>query len=78
MESIGQMIINDENPDSIRDAIITNLYAKAAERVEDAKPYVAASIFNDEYEDDEDEYEDDDSEEDEEDEEDEYEDSDED
>lgn len=57
METIGQMIANDESPDAIRDAIISSLYSKAAERVEAAKPYVAASIFEDDVnEDDEDEY----------------------
>ncbi len=56
--------MSDENPDSIRDAIIANLYAKAAERVEDAKPYVAASIFGDDVDDEEeDEYDDEEEEE---------------
>ena len=70
MESIGQMIMNDESPDAIRDAIINALYTKAAEKVEDAKPYVAANIFDEDeededYEDEEDEdYEDDDEDED--------------
>lgn len=45
MDSIGQMIVNDESPDVIRDAIINALYTKAAERVEYAKPHVAANIF---------------------------------
>jgi len=44
------MIINDESPDAIRDEIISSLYAKAAERVEAAKPYVISNIFDDEYE----------------------------
>jgi len=65
MESIGQMIMNDESPDAIRDAIISSLYTKAAERVEFAKPYVAANIFGDEVEEDDDEdYEDEDGEDD--------------
>jgi len=69
MESIGQMIMNDESPDAIRDAIISSLYTKAAERVEFAKPYVAANIFGDEVEEDDDEdYEDEDGEDDEDDE----------
>ena len=50
MPSIGHMIINDESPDAIRDEIISSLYAKAAERVEAAKPYVISNIFDDEYE----------------------------
>lgn len=67
MSNIGAMIVNDESPDAIRDAIMTSLYTKAAERVEAAKPYVVANMFDDgdyddedeDYEDDEDEYEDD-------------------
>jgi hypothetical protein len=57
MENIGQMIVNNESPDAIRDAIITSLYSKAAERVEAAKPYVVSNVFGDDV-DDEDEYED--------------------
>ena len=53
--------MNDRSPDVIRDAIINALYTKAAEKVEDVKPYVAANIF-DEDEEDED-YEDDDDDE---------------
>ena len=64
MPSIGHMIINNESPDSIRDEIISSLYAKAAERVEAAKPYVVANIFDDEVEDGED-YEDEEYDEDE-------------
>lgn len=53
MDSIGHMIVNDESPDVIRDAIINALYTKAAGRVEYAKPHVAANIFgDDDYEDD--------------------------
>jgi len=59
MANIGQMIIGDESPDAIRDAIITSLFTKAAERVEAAKPYVVANVFEDDYEED-DEDEDDD------------------
>lgn len=48
MPNIGQMFVNDESPDQIRDAIISSLYSKAAERVEAAKPYVMANVFGDE------------------------------
>jgi hypothetical protein len=65
MESIGHMIMNDESPDAIRDAIINSLYTKAAERVEYAKPYVAANIFGDEVDEDEDYEEEDDDDDDE-------------
>ena len=54
------MIMNDESPDAIRDAIISSLYSKAAERVEYAKPYVAANIFGDEVEENDEDYEDED------------------
>lgn len=61
MPSIGHMIMNNESPDAIRDEIISSLYAKAAERVEAAKPYVVANVFDDETEEDEDDdYEDED------------------
>lgn len=61
MPNIGQMFVNDESPDQIRDAIISSLYSKAAERVEAAKPYVMANVFGDENEDEDyDEYEDED------------------
>ena len=77
MDNIGQMIINDESPDAIRDAIINSLYAKAAERVEAAKPYVVSNVFGDEYEEDEDYDDEEDAEDDEEEYEEEYEDDDE-
>lgn len=64
MPSIGQMIVNNESPDEIRDAIISSLYSKAAERVEAAKPYVVSNVFGDEYEDEEEYEEDEDYEED--------------
>lgn len=67
MESIGQMIMNDESPDVIRDAIINSLYTKAAERVEYAKPYVAANIFGDEVEDEDEDYDEEDEDDDDED-----------
>lgn len=65
MANIGQMIVNDESPDAIRDAIINSLYAKAAERVDAAKPYVVSNIFDEDYDEDEDEeeYEEDENEE---------------
>ena len=39
------MIVADESPSQISDTIKDILYAKAAERVEYAKPIVAASLF---------------------------------
>ena len=67
MPTIGQMIANDESPDEIRDAIISSLYSKAAERVEAAKPYVVSNIFDDDVDEEEyveeDEYDEDEDEE---------------
>lgn len=39
------LMIADESPSEISDAIKTALYAKAAERIEYAKPYVADVMF---------------------------------
>lgn len=39
------LMIADESPSEISDAIKTALYAKAAERIEYAKPYVADTMF---------------------------------
>jgi hypothetical protein len=58
MANIGKMIIDDESPDAIRDAIMASLYSKAAERVEAVKPYVASSIFEEDPEDEDDDYDD--------------------
>jgi len=39
------LIIADESPSEVSDAIKSVLFAKAAERIEYAKPYVADSMF---------------------------------
>lgn len=39
------LMIADESPSEISDAIKSALFAKAAERIEFAKPYVANSMF---------------------------------
>ena len=39
------LMIADESPSEISDAIKNVLYAKAAERIEYAKPYVADAMF---------------------------------
>lgn len=48
MDSVVDMILSDENPSEISDKIKEILYTKAAERVEAMKPYVAASVFGSE------------------------------
>lgn len=49
MDPIVNMIINDDNASDITDRIKSALYSKAAENIEALKPYVAASVFDDEY-----------------------------
>jgi hypothetical protein len=79
MDDLIDMIISDESPSQVSERIKDILFAKSAERVDAARPYVAASLFgedaNESYEDededddydDNDEYEVEDEDEDEED-----------
>lgn len=65
MDDLVDMIVSDGSPSQISDAIKNILFAKSAERVNAATPYVASSLFGEEdtetYEDDnEDDYDDDD------------------
>lgn len=39
------MIMSDASPSDISDAIKSMLFSKAAENIENLKPYVAASMF---------------------------------
>lgn len=55
MDSVVDMILSDANPSDISDKIKEILYTKSAERVEGMKPYVAASVFGSEVQDEEDE-----------------------
>ena len=63
MEDLVDMIVTDDSPSQIADRIKDILFAKSARRVEDAKPYVASSLFGEEdsetYEEGDDEYEED-------------------
>ena len=45
MENIIDLIATDSSPAEISDAIKGSLYAKAAERIDAARPIVAASMF---------------------------------
>jgi len=45
MEEIIDLIATDSSPSEISDKIKEVLFAKAAERVENAKPIVASSLF---------------------------------
>jgi len=57
MEELLDMIATDQSPNDISDQIKNILFTKASEKVEDLKPGIAASLFNDpseeEYEDEE-------------------------
>lgn len=50
MENLVSMIVNNESPSDISDAIKQILYTKSAEKIEELKPQVAASFFGDTYE----------------------------
>ena len=54
MENVIDLIAVDASPAEISDAIKSALYAKAAERIETAKPIVADMMFNSEVEQEED------------------------
>ena len=52
MDNVIDLIATDAKPSEVSDAIKAVLYAKAAERVDAARPIVASSMFdNAEYED---------------------------
>ena len=46
MENVIDLIATDASAHEISDAIKSALYAKAAERIEAAKPIVASSLFS--------------------------------
>jgi len=48
MDELLNMIVTDESPSQISDAIKDMLYAKSSERVEASKPEVASSVFGQE------------------------------
>lgn len=45
MDDLMDLMIADESPSEISDAIKAALFSKAAERIEFAKPYVANAMF---------------------------------
>jgi hypothetical protein len=45
MEELIDLIATDSAPSEISDQIKNLLFSKASERIEGAKPYVAASLF---------------------------------
>ena len=46
MDDLLDMMIADESPSQISDAIKDVLYAKSAERVDAFRPMVASTVFN--------------------------------
>ena len=50
MEELIDLIATDSSPADVSDRIKELLYAKAAQRVDDARPYVAAAMFGNETE----------------------------
>ena len=57
MDELMDMIVTDESPSQISDKIKDLLFAKASERVDSFKPYVADSIFGGEPEEETEDYE---------------------
>lgn len=45
MENVVDLIASDASPSEISDAIKANLFAKSAEKIEQIRPSVAASLF---------------------------------
>jgi hypothetical protein len=50
MDELMNMIASDESPSQISDTIKDILYAKAAEKIDQYRPVVAASLFDSEEE----------------------------
>ncbi len=48
MDDLVDMIVSDDSPSKISDAIKNILFAKSTERVNAATPYVASSLFGEE------------------------------
>jgi hypothetical protein len=46
MDDLLDMIAADESPSQVSDKIKELLFTKAAQRVDDSRPYVANSMFN--------------------------------
>jgi len=47
MEKLIDLLVQDESPSQISDAIKDMLFAKSAERIEASRPDIAASLFGD-------------------------------
>lgn len=48
MEDLVDLIATNSSPSAISDKIKEILYAKSADRIDSARPYVSSSLFGDE------------------------------
>ena len=48
MDELMDLLVKDESPSQISDSIKDILFAKAAGKIENVRPTVAASVFDDE------------------------------
>ena len=46
MEELMDLLVKDESPSQVSDAIKDLLFAKTASKIEDIRPKVAASVFD--------------------------------
>lgn len=47
MEELMDLLVKDESPSQVSDAIKDLLFARTASKIEDIRPKVAASLFDD-------------------------------
>lgn len=47
MDELMSLLVKDESPSEVSDAIKDQLFARTAERIQNIRPQVAASIFDD-------------------------------
>ena len=47
MDELMDLLVKDESPSAVSDAIKDQLFSRTAEKIQGVRPNVAASIFND-------------------------------
>lgn len=47
MDELMDLLVKDESPSSVSDAIKDQLFSRTAEKIQNIRPQVAASIFDD-------------------------------
>ena len=47
MDELMSLLVKDESPSEVSDAIKDQLFSRTAERIQNIRPQVAASIFDD-------------------------------